>query len=501
MFQKILSDILGHVARRPDSPALITTTGVVTFGELGARVGGIRRELAALPAGNQMIIGQKEPDCVAAMIACALEGRAFVFADRSYPTARIELIARVGRTRSALIAGSVPADIGLAGLRLSSVPSAAAPLPAEPMPPPAGDDAVFYIVFTSGSTGEPKGVPITRRNYAALHAWYAPLLATASDGAHVNHSSFTFDMGMFDLWPPLALGRPVILLEPQNNVLPYNNVRHLQSCAEVSPASWASTPSLLRLMCTDRQFAAAAFPKLQFFVIGGEMLPRPLIRELMQRFPDARIYNGYGPSEATCCTHLRLLTREDLDGTGPIPAGPAVGRSRMHVIDADGVELPAGIEGEVVLSGPQVVSGYLPEDHPSNRAFGWRKGERTYRTGDLGRIDADGSLILLGRTDRQVKLLGNRIELDEIERVADDCPGIRKSVCIPVRDGGRVISLVLFAQLHSGSTVSPARLQAHLGRFLSAAAVPRDLRLVTSLPVTINGKVDTRALLQEAGVS
>lgn len=359
------------------------------------------------------------------------------------------------------------------------------------------EEAIFYIIFTSGSSGEPKGVPISRHNYAALHGWYAPMLGTVRPaGPHVNHANLAFDMGMFDLWPALALGRPVVLLNHSNNIMPHNNIRHLRNCGEVGPSSWASTPSLLQLMCTDPQFSDVLFPDLRWFVIGGEMIPRPLVRELMARFPKATILNGYGPSEATCATHLHPLSKADAEGDGPMPLGPIIAPSGMRILGEDGREVPAGQAGEVELSGPQVINHYLPPDHPANATLGWRDGRRTYRTGDLGRVDEQGRLTLLGRIDRQVKWLGNRIELDEIERIADGFSPVKKSACLPQRENGRVAGIVLFVQLQPGARATRAEVIEHLARSLPATMVPRDLRFVEQLPVTLNGKLDGRALIE-----
>jgi D-alanine--poly(phosphoribitol) ligase subunit 1 len=170
----------------------------------------------------------------------------------------------------------------------------------------------------------------------------------------------------------------------------------------------------------------------------------------------------------------------------------------MRIIDEDGQDLPIGQPGEVVLIGPQVVQGYLPENHPANRAFGFHNGQRSYRTGDLGRIEADGALTLLGRIDRQVKWLGNRIELDEIERAASEFPAVRKAACVPQKENGRVIAILLFLETGSGAPAPREAVLEHLARFLPAPVIPRDLRFVERLPVTINGKVDARALLAEA---
>lgn len=495
MFETFIADLRETLLSQPDRPALITSEEVISFGSLAGRVEGILRALDDMPPGLSLIVGHKEPDCIAAMIACAIAGRAFAFADRSTPMDRLEQIASTAGASHILAFGQETLPGGLPVQTLKDLPTRT---PQLELKTALSEEGTFYVIFTSGSTGTPKGVPISRGNYMALHRWFTPLLgAVRPEGAHVNHASMAFDMGMFDLWPTLSLGRPVHLLNHANNIMPRNNIRHLTRVDVASPASWASTPSLLQLMCTDPQFTAENLPDLRFFVVGGEMLPGALVQELQTRFPQAQVLNGYGPSEATCATHLYPISAADAAADGPMKIGCAVGENRMQIIDADGEDVPAGEEGELVLSGPQVISHYLPRDHPANAALSQESGINTYRTGDLARLDVDGNLILLGRIDRQVKLLGNRIELNEIERIAEGYSAVRKAVCLPQKDAaGRVTGLQLFVEPLAGATCERDGLFAHMGKHLSAQVLPRDLRIVPAFPVTSNGKLDTRSLLE-----
>ncbi|MFS4583147.1 AMP-binding protein [Phaeobacter sp. C3_T13_0] len=495
MFETFIADLRETLLTQPDCPALITSEEVISFGQLAGRVEGALHALGEMPGGLSLIVGHKEPDCIAAMIACAIAGRAFAFADRSTPMDRLEQIAATAGASHILAFGQETLPQGLPVLTLKDLPTR---LPELKMAWPLSDQCTFYVIFTSGSTGTPKGVPISRGNYMALHRWYAPLLGEVRpEGSHVNHASMAFDMGMFDLWPTLSLGRPVHLLNHANNIMPRNNIRHLTRGDATSPVSWASTPSLLQLMCTDPQFTAENLPDLRFFVVGGEMLPGPLVQELQKRFPEAQVLNGYGPSEATCATHLYAINHAESNADGPMKIGPTVGENRMQIVSPDGEDVDAGQEGELVLSGPQVISHYLPLDHPANAALSQRNGVNTYRTGDLARLDADGNLVLLGRIDRQVKLLGNRIELNEIERIAEGHAPVRKAVCLPQKDGaGRVTGLQLFVEPASGMTCGRDELLAHMGKHLAAQVLPRELRIVSRFPVTSNGKLDTRSLVE-----
>jgi len=502
METNVLRAIETQIQTRPEAPALISGGAVVTFGALGQQVQAVLGLLATTAApGLVLIHGHKEPAVVAAMLACMFSGRGFVFVDRSNPPERLARIRRISGAHLVLHAAEAPPVE--AGVDLQAIPAQGdLPLAGAALRP-VDAEALLYLIFTSGSTGDPKGVPISRRNFDAFHSWYGPMLSQIPgrdlapwQSAHVNHASLAFDMGMLDLWPVLALGRPVMMLDHRHNIMPRKNLEAL--CAQPGLAtvrSWFSTPSLLQLMCTDPQFSADTLPGLRCVFVGGEAVRPSLVTALKQRFPAADIRHAYGPSEGTCMSHVHSLTDADLDSGDLLPLGPALAANSMRILDADGQELPPGTPGEVELSGPQIVSGYLPADHPANAAFATRAGQRCYRTGDLGYVDAAGRLILLGRADRQVKWNGNRIELDEIERAAHGLPEVHKAACLPLREAGQLRDIVLFVQPRPGHPLRPRDCAEALARLLPQTMIPRDIRVLDSLPVTVNGKVDSQALL------
>jgi D-alanine--poly(phosphoribitol) ligase subunit 1 len=268
----------------------------------------------------------------------------------------------------------------------------------------------------------------------------------------------------------------------------------LTCCPEVVPGSWFSTPTFLAIMCSEPSFRESTLPGLRTFFVGGEPVPRPLLVKLLSQFPRAEIWHAYGPTEVTCFTHCRRLTTSDLVGSGPLPLGRAIPPNEVRVVGEDGREMAAGEVGEIELAGPQVAHGYLPETHPQNSLFGIRENRRSYRTGDYGMVDREGNLTLGGRVDGQLKWNGHRVEVGEIERVAQDAIGVRQAVVVSLARDNRVVDLILFVQMRKDDDCQRAAFLNHLKGTLPAYMRPRSIRFVDRLPVTLHGKVDRTRL-------
>jgi D-alanine--poly(phosphoribitol) ligase subunit 1 len=491
MFTDMLLAIVDRIKHTAHRPALLNDDGPCDFGTLGARCQGFIDALDSAPDGVVLIYGHKEVDAVAAMLACALIRRPFVFVDTANPAPRIAQIEQTAQAGVLVCSQPLPGHVDGLILETRSIPSRSLTSIGFKKP----DRGLFYIAFTSGSTGTPKGVQIGYDNFGLFYGWYSPLLQHCRGiGAHVNHASFSFDMGMADLWPALALGKPVMLLNHRHNPFPRANLRTLTCCPGVVAGSWFSTPTFLALMCTEPSFRESTLPQLRTFFVGGEPVPRLLLIKLMERFPRAEIWHAYGPTEVTCVTHCRRLTTSDLEGSGPLPLGRAIPPNEVRIVDEDGREMAAGEVGEIELAGPQVAHGYLPQTHPQNTLFRIRDNKRFYRTGDYGTVDREGNLTLSGRVDGQVKWNGHRIEIGEIERVAQDALGVRQAVVVPLSRDNRVVDLTLFVRLREDDDCERAAFLSHLTGALPAYMRPRSIRFVDHLPVTLHGKVDRTRL-------
>ncbi|MGJ8628495.1 MAG: AMP-binding protein [Sulfitobacter sp.] len=495
MFHKAFNTLIDRLAHDDTSVALISDTNRMTYAELGKRVAAIHAALVESDGGKQnlgpvLVRGHKQIDVVAAMIASTCAARGFVFAETSFPPARVEKIIQNCGCSVMIDAGEDHIDVSVGTILTQPL----ADLPFQmPYHTSQTDTAPFYITFTSGSTGEPKGIPIQRDNFFSLWNWMEPHIVESMDGpyAAINHASMSFDMAMTDIWPPLLAGRATYILDHRHNANPHAIVSILRRQEDVPAGTLTITPAFLSILLESNRFNAEKFPQLKGFWVGGEEAPKPLLRRLRKAFPDSTIYHCYGPSEVTCITHCHPVTDADLDSKDPLTLGLILGETKMLVDTGDG-ELHETGEGEIVLVGTQVAGRYLPEGHPNNVNFGTFKGMPSYRSGDNGIITADGKLLIIGRIDRQVKMNGLRIELGAIEQCALDVPGISTAVAVLRTGVSKSLMLIIDGDGLPDDLITAVR--AHLAEQLPPYMQPAVIEACQEFPLTLSGKIDRRKM-------
>lgn len=497
MFSSQIKPLFERLKNQSTATALINEQGTYSFAELGVRTAAIAQLLAPWAGRNVLVHGHKQLDAVAAMLACISQGCCFSFADQSNPVPRIEKIARL--TRAELILTATPQK--LEGLdrwpqwvtsTLENGDPALLPLEPELTQP------AFYILPTSGSTGEPKGVVVSYENFAAFSTWYSPMIRDGiAHGCHVSHACFSFDMGLLDLFPVLCEGRALLMLDHRHNMLPRQNIRLMSRYPQSPVTSWFSTPSFVDLMLKDPLFSGEQFPDLKRFFMAGERASLGLVTQLQARFPGLEVMHGYGPTETTGMTHTFELGQPPEHIAGLLSLGTACGLTGVRIVDADGQSLPPGEIGEVRLYGPQVALGYLPEEDPRNSAFSHDEFGRYYATGDRGFVDEEQSLFIHGRDDGQLKLNGNRIELAEIESSVCRYVEVTQCCVVPIKEEGKVIDLQLFIQLREDSATHRAALRQFLAEQLPAYMIPKSMFFCQTFPVTLHGKIDRQQLVDQ----
>jgi D-alanine--poly(phosphoribitol) ligase subunit 1 len=297
-----------------------------------------------------------------------------------------------------------------------------------------------------------------------------------------------------DLFTSLATGGTLYSLTAEQIGNPREMYRALATSAITT---WVSTPSFARLCLAEPTFHRDMLPELSRFLFCGEILPPSLVAELLDRFPDAAIWNTYGPTEATVATTSVRVDRPLLARYSPLPVGYPKPDSRIFVLDDAGLPLSPGQHGEIVIAGPQVSAGYVGRPDLNELAFFEIDGLRAYRTGDRGML-LDGMLFFEGRSDDQVKLHGYRIELGEVEAQIRALPAVRDAVVLPVQREGIVAALATVVIPTENCEKEPSQLvrtlRGQLAKRLPAYMLPRKWKVVDAFPMTPNGKVDRRAL-------
>ncbi|OSN03982.1 AMP-binding protein [Lonsdalea iberica] len=479
--------------------AIVNAQGSWRYRDMASRVGAICGELARIQPKRALIYGHKERDTAAALLACAWSGIPFTVVDSVNPPLRMTRIATLYAAELILDGRERP--------ETAPIDHESAPclwLPALPdgdfmdgYTAPSCVNPLFYVLSTSGSTGQPKGVQIGCDNFGAFFGWYHRVLRDSGleEEGHLNHARLSFDMGLLDFFTCFALGRPLIMLPHEYNALPRLNLNMMVSEPEVSLSSGFSTPSFLEIMCKDPRFNAETLPHLRTVMVGGEYVSPNLIERLLTRFPSLRILHAYGPTETTCLTHLHPIDGTTAQASGLLPLGQPCGTLRVAIEDGHHNALPEGDIGEVVIYGDQVGLGYLPEPHPHPVAFGARHGVPFYRTGDLGWRDAQGNLFIKGRIDSQVKWHGNRVDLQEIDAVACSFAHTIMATTLPVYQAHKLDDVLLFVQLNPLVENGEHEFRVHLSHQLPHYMVPTSIRFISDFPLNQNGKIDRQALL------
>ncbi len=501
-----LSDRIA-AACRTDAPAMIGPHGRLTYGELLDR----SRALAALLTPRRspvLVYGHKEPAMLVAFVAAARAGRAYVPVDPSSPPARVARIIEVARPDDAIFARAAPPALTASLHACGIEPIALDPLGANAVDDDAADirvtpdaEAPAYIVFTSGTTGGPKGVPIPHRALDHFTAWLTTATGLGRDEVVLDQAPFTFDLSVMSLYAALLTGGALFSATADDVADPRALFERLDGAALTT---WVSTPSFARLCAAEPRFRRSMLPRLRRFLFCGETLPPGLARELMERFPGAAVWNTYGPTETTVAvTGIRI--DEGMASTDrPLPIGRAFPGMDVWIADpADPARTVAdGTEGEIVIAGPQLALGYLGPERSSQGFVTSHDGRSLYRTGDIGHLDpADGLLYCGGRLDRQIKLHGYRVELEEIESQLRRVTGIADATVLTVDRDRRPDHLVAFVvadpaagPLPIGDLRFTRLVREVLAERLPAYALPRSVRRVAALPLTSNGKVDRVAL-------
>lgn len=410
-----------------------------------------------------VIYGHKELDFLVAIAGCLSLRAPFVPVDEIYPEERVQRIS----------------DIIQASVIYRTATHVFQSLGREARPMQERDLA--YVMFTSGSTGEPKGVQIGRESAMGLVKWMRGCFALGEAPVFMNQAPFSFDLSMYEVFGFLGLGGTIMLNSRQQVA---NADAYHKRLRGYGATVWVSTPSFAHQQLLDKRFDGAHLPRLTTFLFCGEILPSKLAKRLRERFPAARILNTYGPTEATVATTWMFIDDAVLAAYDPLPVGRAKPDSVIRVEEGS---------GEILILGEHVMRGYLNSPELNNGKLFTEAGIRGFRTGDLGELGEDGLIFYRGRRDDQIKLNGYRIELQEVERALQQLTGVARSAVVPLhKPDGSVVRLVAYVILEPGAAMGGWKWE--LAKKLPVYMIPSELLIVTDLPVSTNGKIDRKAL-------
>ena len=346
-----------------------------------------------------------------------------------------------------------------------------------------------YIMFTSGTTGSPKGVMVSTGNVASFLAAMRHVDPEFSAADRVSQTyDLTFDPSVMDMFMTWSAGASLHVVPAGQLMGPSRFIRdHQLTC-------WFSVPSTIAFMRNLKMLTPGAFPTVRYSIFCGEPLPASAAELWQAAAPNGVIDNLYGPTEATvvCIGHRCVTPMAVTEGRGTVPTGkPFVGMDAA-IVDASHNFVPPGEKGELVLTGPQVAQGYFKDPHKTAARFPVIGGRRWYLTGDLASQDRCGVFHHLGRIDNQVKVLGNRVEIEDVEAHLREASGVDSvsAVAWPITNGsaGGIVAFV------AGSTLAPAEIRERMQRRVPKYMVPSEIRFLPSLPMSTAGKTDRKVL-------
>jgi amino acid adenylation domain-containing protein len=463
-----------QAARTPDAVAIRSEAGTMTYAELDIAANRLAHHLIAEGVGPEDIVATtlpRSPQLIVNILAAAKAGAAYLPIDPAYPEQRIAHIMSDARPKLVLGPGDQPDTADQPGHDPSQADRVRPLKPAHPA----------YLIYTSGTTGLPKGTVVTQGALAEYLA-FSVQAYPSTRGSALLHSSVSFDLTVTALFTPFLNGG---VLQIGDLAEPEREPGH--AVPEPRPISFLkATPSHLQLL----DGLPERFSPTEEMLLAGEPLTGAAVAGWRAGHPDVALYNVYGPTETTVsCSQLRIEPGRPLDD-GPVPVGGPLPGTRLYILDAQLALVAAGLTGELYVAGGGLARGYLGRpDLTASRfvadPFG-APGTRMYRTGDLARWDCDGQLVILGRTDEQIKLRGFRIEPGEIEAVLCRAPGAERAVVLAREDRPGDQRLVAYVS----GTADPAALREFALAALPDYMVPAAIIVFEHLPLTANGKVD-----------
>jgi len=487
------------VDKTPDAPAIIAADKTLSYAELSGRADRLARRLVAAGLTREAPVAicmGRRPEALVAVLAIVRAGGAYLPLDPAFPGERLAYMMNDAGVRLVITHAKDVSNLPETHAERIEVTAAdGANLEAVQLPW-VRPDQLAYTLYTSGSTGQPKGVQITQNNVLDL------ILNT--DWTEFNPetrilqlASLGFDASTFEIWGALLTGGACVLLSER-----VPDVGEIRTRIRENGANTAFiTASLFNSIVNEDP---QVLKGMRHVLVGGEALSVRHIQRAAESLPEVRFSNGYGPTETTVFACVHAIERERQGDVHTIPIGRSRPNGDVYIVDRHGEPVPIGAGGELLIGGEGLARGYL--NNPKLTAevfvpnpFDNQPGSRLYRSGDQVRWLSDGTIEFIGRIDRQIKLRGFRIELEEISACMGQLPGVADAVAVmtEAQDRQKQIDAYLVAQ--ADTVLDVGRIRSHLAERLPNYMIPSRLMVIDRIPLTANGKLDRKALADTAG--
>jgi len=510
--------LTAQAERRPDATALVfgrTTATYQYLEEASNRLARALKAIGCVPGDRVGLLLPKSIDAVAAMFAVLKADCIYVPVDTASPAARIGRILQscechcvlAQESTAALLDELAGSGYWTASTRIGWVDRGAALSSGMQSIFSADDIALLpgsrvdfknvataaHILFTSGSTGMPKGVVISHANVIHFVCWAIRYFGTGPEDRISCHPPLHFDLSTFDVFGSIAAGAELHLLPPEASLLPHRLAGYIRT-AQLT--QWFSVPAVLQHMRKFNAVNRNDFPSLRRVLWCGERLATPALRYWMQRLPHVTFTNLYGPTETTIASSYYRVPACPQSDDAEIPIGAACDGESLLVLDSQMNPVLPGCAGDLYIGGAGLSPGYWRDQAKTRELFvpnpsGSVPGERIYRTGDLARVGEDGMIYLVGRADSQIKIRGHRVELGEVEAAVHAVPGLAEAAVVAIESEsleGKAICCAYVAA--AKDAFSGPAIKQHLALALPRYMLPAQWMALEAMPRNGNGKID-----------
>lgn len=489
--------------KEPNRPVYIASNRTYTYGELKKDSDAIAAYLQENIKRERPVVvyGELEYEMLACFLGASKAGQAYIPIEAHTPKERVEMILEVADP-AVVFSITEWSELNTAAeiVSLKKLQKICAQTKILNTFQPVSESETYYIIFTSGTTGIPKGVQISHMNLLSFINWELSDFGITEGMRFLSQAPYSFDLSVMDVYPALTSGGSLTPLG--KDVI--NDFKQLFTVLPTLAVEvWVSTPSFMEICLMEPTFDGEHVDRLKIFLFCGEELPKATAQKLVDRFPNARIFNTYGPTEATVAISSVEVTQELLDKYSRIPIGYIKNDTTVYIMKEE-QELPADEVGEIVIAGPSISKGYLRNPEKTAAAFFNYKGQPAYRTGDAGQLK-EGLLIYDGRIDFQIKLHGYRIELEDIDHHLASVSYVKQAAVVPKYQNHKVQQLVAFVVANPHEFEKEFKLTKAIKEELSYSVmdymIPQKFIYVEQLALTANGKIDRKGLMNEVNAT